>query len=298
MKKVLLIINPSAGMGTARDKLYSIIDQLTVGGCEVTVYPILPAYNLTCEDILGKAKGRFDVVACFGGDGTMSHMINGYMNHGYDLPLGYFPAGSTNDFAKSVGIPETVAGVCDAILKGSTFTYDVGRLNDTFFNYVAAFGAFTAVSYDTNQDVKNAIGHAAYILGGIMALPDALTRTYKLKVEHDGETHEGTYIFGAVSNSTSVGGFKLPNVDRIKLDDGVFEIMLIKAAPTIFDMQGVLGALATGSVENKYIEVFQTDEVRLTSDKEIAWTLDGEFGGSQREAHLRLYPEAVKILVP
>ena len=166
MKKMLFLLNPKSGMGSGKDQIYMLISYFSVNDYEVTVCPIIPERNLTSEGYMEDAKGRFDAVVCYGGDGTLNHVINGYMQHELDVPIGYFPAGSTNDFAKSIGLMDGVLENAQTIVDGNVFRYDIGSFNDVYFNYVAAFGAFTEVAYDTSQSFKNAIGHAAYLLRG------------------------------------------------------------------------------------------------------------------------------------
>ncbi len=298
MKKMLFLLNPNAGMGSAKEQLYMLVSFFSVNGFEVTTYPIIPSKGLGSENILKEAKDRFDCVVCYGGDGTLNHVINGYMQNGYNIPLGYFPAGSTNDFAKSIGLSDSVLENAQTIVDGNIFRYDIGRFNDRYFNYVAAFGAFTEVSYDTDQTFKNVIGHAAYLLRGVLSLPDAMAKNCAFTVEHDGVKGEGEYIFGGVSNSTSVGGFKMPHDERIQLDDGVFEVTLIKVPDNILDIQRILSKLLGGDLEDEYIEVFQTSSLLLKTQGDVPWTLDGEFGGAPKEIKIELHHEAIPMFVP
>ena len=161
-KRILLLVNTSAGVGSARGKLYDIIKNLAVRDCEVTAYPILPEQGLDSEQLIAEYGKDYDVVMCCGGDGTLNHVIRGVMNAGLSCPIGYLPSGSTNDFARSIGIPGEVDENCRAVAGDHVFAYDIGKFNSVYFNYVAAFGAFTKVSYSTNQTAKNVLGYPAF----------------------------------------------------------------------------------------------------------------------------------------
>ncbi len=296
-KKVLLLVNPSAGTGSARQNTYRMVEALALRGCETTVYPLLPAHGLTAEKLLAECGGRFDLVACCGGDGTLNHVICGLMALDRRPRLGYLPGGSTNDFANSLGLALDLEQGCAALADGRPFPYDIGRFNQTYFNYVAAFGAFTAVSYSTPQDTKNALGHAAYVLKGILSLPESMSCRCHMKVEHDGQTEEEEYLYGSVTNATSVGGFTAPNARQVRLDDGLFEVMLIKAPATLREGEQILAALTRGE-ENPYVRLFQTDRIRFTAFQRTAWTLDGEYGGTPDTAEISVAPQAVSIMLP
>ena len=298
MKSLLLIINNTAGQGGAQKDMYDIVKVLALGGYITSVCPVIPGEGLVSEQIIANEGENYDVIACYGGDGTLHHVINGYIKSGLDVPLGYFPAGSTNDFARSMGLDVPHVDIAKAIVKGNTFKYDAGWFGDSYFNYVAAFGAFTKVSYDTDQNFKNMIGHAAYIVNGITQLPDALTASYHARITHDGMVTEGYYLFGGFSNATSVGGFKMPSEERIKLNDGLFEVTLIKAPKNVIDLNMTVGALMLGDLESDYLEVFQTNEMTIEFTSPCAFTLDGEYGGEHRKVSLGVKEGAVNMLVP
>lgn len=297
-KKVLFLINPAAGTGAARQNLYKMVETLACRGCEVTFYPILPSLGMTAEAILAECRGRFDLVACCGGDGTLNHVITGLMAHSPRPALGYLPTGSTNDFARSLGLPEDTEAACTAMADGRPFAYDIGRFNDLYFNYVAAFGAFTAVSYSTPQQIKNVLGHAAYVLSGIRTLPEHIRYRCPMRVEHDGLVEEGEFLYGAVSNATTVGGFATPGAESVRLNDGLFEVLLIHAPDKLRDVEPILAALASDEAQNPYVHRFQTREVTFTALEPAAWTLDGEYGGTPEVAHIRVEAGALQIMLP
>ncbi len=298
MKKVLLLINVDAGNRSARTKLYEIINHLVMNHCEVTVYPIIPKKGLTSEYPIRKRGRHFDVIFCYGGDGTLNHVINDLMRAKIEKPIAYLPGGTTNDFAKSLGLPTDVRTCCRAIAGDHILAYDIGRFNDRYFNYIAAFGAFTDISYSTNQDIKNTIGYAAYVLEGIASLPKNISSRFHIRIDHDGITEEGWYLFGAVSNATHVGGLTPSLMRGASMTDGTFEVMLISAPEKIEEIGDILTALAFGSVEHQCVRMFRTAEMKIHCFDEVSWTLDGEAGGSHKDIEIAVCPQAMKMMVP
>lgn len=297
-KRVLLLANDAAGTGTARSRLFSMISYLALRNCEVTVYPILPAQGLTSERILRECRVDYDLLICCGGDGTLNHVVNDLMHQTARVPIAYFPTGSTNDFARSLGIPTAAAAFCETALNGRAFAFDIGRFNDRYFNYIAAFGAFTKVSYSTAQDLKNALGYVAYVLEGILTLPESISCRCHMRICHDGETEEGYYLYGAVSNATSVGGIKSPAIRQAQLDDGVFEVVLIRAPENLKEVSEIAASLTSGSLDARYVRVFSASDLEIEALSRIAWTLDGEYGGEPEHIHIAVCPKAMEIMLP
>lgn len=297
-KKVLLLVNSAAGTGTARGKLYEIIEYRTTFGCQVVTYPVLPEKGLDSEEIIRRHGTENDIIMCCGGDGTLNHVISSMMRLGIMQPLGYVPSGSTNDFAKSIGIPGDLGENCKAIVKGDTFAYDIGRFNDAYFNYVAAFGAFTKVSYSTKQTTKNVLGYAAYILESIHSLPESMTSRCHMRIEHDGIVDEGYYLYGAISNATSVGGISSAMIRKASLNDGLFEVMLIAAPDNIVEVGEIITTLASGSTENRNVKLFTASHLSIQSIGDVSWTLDGEYGGTPESVEIEVCPRAIRMLVP
>ena len=218
MKKMLFIYNPNAGTGTLKPKLSDVIDTFTKAEYEVTVYPT-QKYHDGAEKMQSCAEG-YDLIVCSGGDGTLDEVVTGMRMRSYKAPLGYIPAGTTNDFATSLGIPKDILAAADTAVNGVPFPCDVGTFNDDYFIYIAAFGLFTDVSYETKQSMKNILGHLAYVLEGakrIFNIP-----SYKIRVIHDGEEIEDEFIYGMVTNSRSVGGFTGIIGPDVVFDDGEF----------------------------------------------------------------------------
>lgn len=299
-KRALLLVNKKAGMGTAKEKVFGLITELAKLGYEVVTYPIIPESGITSEIIISEYLSRnIDLVACIGGDGTLNHVVNSLLSSGNvekaSIPIVYLPSGTTNDYAKTLGLSGDVEKLADSISHGRVFRLDVGDFDKIKFNYVAAFGAFTNVSYETPQDQKNVLGYFAYVLNAIATAPSSLQSRYDLTVSHDGETEDGTFIFGAVSNATSVAGIKTQALSDASLSDGLFEVMLIKAPDDLMDVGEIIRSAMDGNFDNPYIRMFQTKEVHFHSEEEIKWTLDGEFGGTVSDVTVRVLPKAIKI---
>jgi YegS/Rv2252/BmrU family lipid kinase len=210
--------------------------------------------------------------------------------------LAYVPAGSTNDFAKGIGIPAQRSKAIEAAVNGKPYVYDVGKMNDRYFNYVAAFGAFSKVSYATDQELKNVIGYAAYVISAVAELPQNIGYSTHMKVKADGVDEEGDYLFGAVSNSASVGGMNLFGETVIKQDDGVMELLLIRAPKSLAEFNAIMGALATKEAGNPYITYKQVPHVMIEADEEVEWTLDGEFGGAFRNTEITVVNKAITLM--
>ena len=298
-KTALLLVNQKAGMGSAKEKVFSLITELAKLRHEVITFPIMPGEGFTSENILREyQKKKLNLVACIGGDGTLNHVVNALLPEDDTksrTPIVYLPSGTTNDYAKTLGLNGDVEKVIDSVREGRVFRLDVGNFGNLKFNYVAAFGAFTNVSYETPQDQKNVLGYFAYVMNAIAAAPSSLQSRYRLTVSHDGETEEGAFIFGAVSNATSVAGFKTQALSDASLSDGLFEVMLIKAPDDLMDVGEIIRSAMDGNFDNPYIRMFQTQEVNFHSEEAINWTLDGEFGGSVSDVNIKVLPKAIKI---
>ena len=296
-KRALILINKTSGTGKAASETLEIATALAQNGYEPIVYPILPGSNLTSEEIIPQYDGKVDMIMCSGGDGTLNHVMNAIMHMKKKPLLSYVPSGSTNDFAKGLGISSSKAKAIEVVSKGMPYTYDVGRMNDKYFNYVAAFGAFSKVSYATDQDLKNVLGYAAYVISAIAELPQNIGYSCHMKIKADDLYEEGDFIFGAVSNSASVAGMTLFADSDIKQDDGFMELLLIKAPKNLAEFNAVIAALATKEPDNPYIIYKQVKSAKFVSDDETEWTLDGEFGGAFKETEIEVVEKAITILV-
>lgn len=295
-KKALVLINRKAGVGKAANEVMDLVKGIAEKGYEPIVYPIVPGSDLTSEKLVADYDGEVDFIICSGGDGTLNHVMNAMMNMKKKPQLAYIPAGSTNDFARGLGIPGARSKAIETAIEGVPFTYDVGRMNDHYFNYVAAFGAFSKVSYATDQELKNVLGYAAYVISAIAELPQNIAYNCHMRIETPDFTEEGDYIFGAVCNSSSVGGMKLLENADVKLDDDKMELILIHAPKNIGEINLILAALAVGDVSSNYITFRQVDEVTFYSDENTSWTLDGEYGGDARTTEIEVVNKAITIM--
>lgn len=293
MKKMLFIYNPNSGMGLLKPKLSDVLDIFVKVGYEVTVYPTQKYHDAVRK--MGEYEEQYDLVACSGGDGTLDEVVTGMMKREDKVPIGYIPAGTTNDFASSLHISKNMLEAADTVVNGVPFACDVGEFNEDYFVYIAAFGLFTDVSYETKQSMKNVLGHLAYILEGtkrIFNIP-----SYRIKVTHDGETIEDEFIYGMVTNSRSVGGFKGITGKNVVFDDGKFEVTLFKTPRNPMELNEILGALALRKINPKRMYSFKTNEVHFETEEEIPWTLDGEFGGVHEEVVVKDCQKALEIMV-
>lgn len=293
MKRMLFVYNPNSGMGLLKPKLSDVIDTFVKGGYEVTVYPTQRSQDAVRK--VSEYKEEYDLVACSGGDGTLDEVVTGMMMRENKTPIGYIPAGTTNDFASSLHISKNMLEAADTVVNGVPFACDVGVFNQDYFVYIAAFGLFTDVSYETKQSMKNVLGHLAYILEGtkrIFNIP-----SYRIKVTHDGETIEDEFIYGMVTNSRSVGGFKGITGKNVVFDDGKFEVTLFKTPRNPMELNEILGALALRKINPKRMYSFKTNEVHFETEEEIPWTLDGEFGGVHEEVVVKDCQKALEIMV-
>ena len=293
MKKLLLIINPVAGRNQAQADLFKMVRVFAEHDCEVTVYPTRGPQDCT-RKVLADA-GRFDLVVCCGGDGTLNEMVSGMMQREEPVPMGYIPLGSTNDFAASLHLPSHVEEAALRCVEGTAFHMDVGSLNDRYFNYIAAFGAFTEASYATPQQIKNALGHLAYILEGVKSL--GRLQPIHVRITADGETFEEDYLFSAVTNTVSLGGVLRLDPSRVLLDAGMYELLLVKTPQNPAEAQAMLSALMLQNYDGPLVRMLRASDILFESNHEISWTIDGEFGGSFSTTHILNNKNAVTLMV-
>lgn len=295
MEKLLFVFNPNSGKGQIKNKLLSIIKIFSEADFEVTVYPT-KAPRDGFEYILKNAD-RFDYVVCSGGDGTLNETVDAVFSlRGNKPPIGYIPSGTTNDFAVSLNIPKDMLKAAKNITIGKRVKCDIGMLNGKPFNYVAAFGAFTKVSYETPQALKNIFGHPAYVFEGMKSLSDL--KPYYMKIHTKDVNLEGRFIYGMISNTRSVGGFKGIVPQDVDLKDGMFEVTLVKELKTPFDFQQVLSAVLSQSHEkSNLICSFKTKMIEFESDEQVSWTVDGEYGGTHNKVHVDVIHNAVDFIV-
>ncbi len=292
-KKLLFVFNPFSGKGQIKNKLMGIVDQFVKNGYEVTIYPTQKpqdAMELVAED-----SGKYDLVVCSGGDGTLDEVVSGMMKRHKRIPIGYIPSGSTNDFAESLKISKNMVKAAQMAVGGVPFACDIGNFNGEYFVYIAAFGLFTDVSYATSQELKNRIGHLAYILEGVKRIP--AIQSYHLQIAYGDKQVEDEFIYGMITNSTSAGGFKNITGKNVKLDDGMFEVTLIKMPKNPIELNEIIGSLTNLIDDTELIYTFKTDCLKIKSLEKIPWTLDGEYGGSHREITICNEEQAIEIMV-
>ena len=275
-KKLLMIVNPRAGKNKPAGPLLGAAALLSEAGHLLSVRATRAQGD--ARAIAAEEGAKFDVVVAVGGDGTLNEVASGLMRLPDPPPLGYFPQGSTNDFAASLKIPGDPETAAQAVLKGETRKLDVGFWNERSFVYVASFGAFTRSSYAASQSAKNALGHFAYILEGMKDL-DSL-RPYRIRLTADGEVLDGEYLFGAVCNSTSIGGLMKLESERVVLDDGKFEMLLIPNPKTAADLQKLVMALLEQIYDREGLIFRHVSSLRLETEEDLPWSLDGEYAPS------------------
>ncbi len=292
-KKLFFIYNPHAGKEHIKGKLYGILKVLSQADYEMTVYP-----TRGCQDALERIEHLpedYDLVVCSGGDGTLDEVVTGMMRRQKKLPIGYIPAGTCNDFARSLEIPNNMEKAAEIAVSGKEFSFDVGAFNDSNFIYIAAFGIFTDVSYSTRQEIKNALGQMAYVLEGVKSLYNI--KSYYMKVTSAEMSFEGDFLFGMVTNSRSVGGFKNIIGQNVVFDDGVYEVTFIRRPKTPAELQEILSALVTREIDNNYMYSFRTSYIEVEAKEMVPWTLDGEFGGNHQQVVISNIPRAVDIRI-
>ena len=292
MKKLLFIVNPRAGKTKSTAPVFDAVAAFSRAGYLVRVF--VTEAGGQARDIAAKWGGQYDLVVCAGGDGTLNETISGLMQLEQRPPLGYLPNGSTNDFAASLHLHTTVATAARAVAGGVPYSLDIGRHNDRYFAYVASFGAFTRSSYSASQAAKNALGHFAYILEGLGDL-DSL-RPYRCAIDADGEHFEGDFIFGAVCNSTSLGGLVKLDPKHVAMDDGTFELLLLRMPKTALDLQNLITAMTRMQYDYPGVIFRHVKNVVLTTDENISWSLDGEYAASAPRVEIQCLPGAIELV--
>ena len=294
MKQLLLIMNPAAGTKKANPHLPEILSVFGRAGYACQCFMTQKRGDGT--ELAARFGAAADLIVCIGGDGTFNEVISGAVRAGIQTPIGYIPAGSTNDFAASLGLPKNVIQAAQAIVAGRPAPYDVGRFQDRYFTYVASFGAFTKTSYATSQSVKNALGHLAYILGGVKELT-SIRRCHVAVTLDDGKREEGDYIFGAVSNSTSVGGILTLDKSIVDMNDGLFELLLVKYPRNPAELAEIIVALTSQKYDSPCLVFRPARKLLVEADPGMDWTLDGEFAKGSPEITIENLHSAVNVMV-
>ena len=292
MKKLLLIVNPKAGTRRIGRVLPEVIEIFNRADYEVTVH--ITAGSGDCTQVVRSRGAQADLIVCAGGDGTFNEAVAGMMESGIDRPLGYIPCGSTNDFAISLKLPTDPVKAAQLIVDGVPLKYDVGLFGDRYFSYVASFGAFTRASYSTPQDVKNALGHTAYLLEGIQEISQI--RKEHIRIELDDRIIEDDFLFGAVSNSTSMGGIVTLDPRQVDMRDGKFELLLIRAPQDLMEIHECVQAVSKQIYNCAMMTFVSTKKLTVHADASMPWTLDGEREEGREQVVIRCLHQAITLM--
>ncbi len=293
---MLFVFNPRAGKGKIKYHLSEIIELYKSKGYEVVSYATATDNNAEAIVTDCLKKDNYEYIICSGGDGTLNEIVNGVMKSENKPKLVLIPMGTTNDYAKSLKIPQRIKKAASVVFDKHHFVSDVGLLNSKYFVYIAAFGLFTDVPYETSQSYKNILGRFAYIMEGIKRV--ANLKSYNITLDYDDKQVSGEFIFGMISNSISVGGFKGITGHSVVLDDGYFEAIFIKKPNNIMDLQTIIHNLSSGELNCEFIIYAQVKDIHINSEMNIPWTIDGEFGGNMQTVDVKNIPQAISICTP
>lgn len=291
--KTLFIYNPYAGHVQIKSSLWAIIKELSSVYKDMNIYASQEPKDV--YNYLKKNSEQYDLVIISGGDGTLSEAVNGIMANKLKSKIAYIPAGSTNDYASSLKLPSNMEKCVNLITHPQVDKQiDIGKFNNSYFVYIAAFGAFTEVAYSTPQDIKNVLGHLAYVLNGINSLKNI--KSYKLKISINNEVLEDKFIYGMVTNTLSVGGTYKLDKKSVKLDDGLFEVLLIKNPKDLIELSEIAAFLIDQNQTTNLVKTYETNKLVIESNKEIPWTLDGEYGGSPKKVIIKNLNKALTLI--
>ncbi|MGN1307346.1 MAG: diacylglycerol/lipid kinase family protein [Faecousia sp.] len=293
MKKLLILMNPCSGKKKANRVLAEIIDILNRGSFDVTAY--MTAARGDATTVAAERAAEFDVLLCIGGDGTFNEVISGLYSVGSKTPVAYIPAGSTNDFANSLKLSKDLLQAARDVVEGTPRPLDIGRFNDRYFSYIASFGAFTRASYATSQSLKNALGHFAYILSGVKEIASIRSKHLRLTLA-DGTVFEDDYIFGAISNSTSVAGLLTLAPDLVDMNDGLFEVLLIRKPKNPLELSDCVLALTTQDYNTPMLTMASSERVEIEAPEDMDWTLDGERADGAAHCTVENLRSAVNVI--
>ena len=295
MKKMLLIVNPCSGRAKMKNELLEVVSIFSSGGYEVTVYPTKERTDAT-KKVETLSEDDYDIIVVCGGDGTLNEVITGLMNSSLNITLGYIPSGTLNEWSSGLNISKSIPTAAKDILNGEEISLDIGSFNGKYFSYTASFGAFTEASYSAPQDIKNVFGQAAYFFEGVKSLGNI--KAIHLKFKCDDREIEDDFLFGAVSNSMSVGGIVKFDTTKVKLNDGSFEVVLIRKPDNILKLQPVIDGLLKQDLNREGIEFFHTKQVEVLGADGVSWTLDGEYAPGEDKIEIKNLHSAIRLIVP
>jgi len=290
--KVLFIFNPMSGVVQIKNQLLNIINIFSKAGYDLTIHATQSQNDALC--ITRDRACEFDMIVCSGGDGTLNEIVNGLLVTDSRPLLGYIPSGSTNDYATSLKLPRNMQKAAELIVDGIGIPYDMGKFNDKYFVYVAAFGAFTSVSYNTPQETKNLIGHLAYVFEGLKSVGNI--KDYKMHIKSDELEFDESFIYGMITNSLSVGGLYNMSRNNVMLDDGLFEVMLIRTPKSALNLSSISSYLLGIDTSSPFVEVFKTKKISFVTNEKIPWTIDGEYGGSLNDIVIEVVNKPLNII--
>lgn len=294
MKEVLLIINPNSGKLKNKSMLFDIINTMTQNDCTVTVRITQRIGDATLYACEACNSDRYDIIVCSGGDGTLNEVTSGIASCEKKLPLGYIPSGSTNDYARSIGISSDIRTAARNAVCGELHTIDMGKINERYFNYIASFGAFTSVSYSAPQSLKKLLGHTAYVLEGIKDI--AKIKSRHIRFECDDQIYDDNYIFGAVSNTTSIGGIVHIDESLVGLNDGLFEVCLVRKPRNPAELLQIISGALNSDFSGKCFEFFKTDTIKACFEEELPWSLDGEKHVTCGDVSIHIIKDAITLI--
>lgn len=295
MKNLLIIVNPCSGTGKMHTELLKVIELFSTADYNVSVYPTKKRGDATLK-VSSLSANQYDLLVVCGGDGTLNEVITGLNSKGLSCPIGYIPAGTLNEWSSSLGISRKITGAAEDIISGFETTLDIGKFGDKYFSYTASFGAFTSASYDTPQEVKNLLGQAAYLLGGIKSL--ANIKPTHLKFIANGQEYEGDYLFGGIANSLSLGGVVKFDRRTVDLNDGVFEVLLIKKPDNILKLQPLIDGILRKEFSREGIDFFHAKELTVIGEAGVPWTLDGELAVAENEFKVTNVHNGLRLIIP
>ena len=292
MKKMLFIMNPVAGQKKANKFLSDILLLFSQAGYEIITF--MTSGSGSAAQAVQTWGPEVDLIVCCGGDGTMSETVTGLLRSGLQTPIGYIPAGTTNDFASSLHLSGNIMQAARDILEGEPVTYDVGRFGDRYFSYVASFGAFTKASYLMPQNIKNALGHAAYVLGGISEISQI--HTEHIRMEIDAQVVEDDFLFGAICNSTSIGGILSLDPKQVDMGDGLFEVLLVRSARNVEEIAECIRAVQSQVYNCAMITFRSAKKVTVYANPDMPWTLDGEREDGHEMVEVENVHHAIRLM--
>lgn len=291
---MFVVVNPCSGKARIKTKIFDIVKIFSYAGYKVTIYPTKSRGDATLA--VASLSDEYDTLVCCGGDGTLNEVITGLMRNKNRYRLGYIPAGTLNEWSSGLGISKNEKKAAEDIVNGIIIPLDIGRFGNRYFTYTASFGAFTEASYSADQNVKNVLGQAAYFFEGVKSVGNI--KPIHLKLVCNQKEIEGDFLFGSISNSMSVGGVVHFDDTVVKLNDGMFEVMLIRQPSNIAELNGIIDGILKKDLNRSCIEFFHTEKIEIIGGSDVSWTLDGEYAGGEDRVTVENLHGAVTFIVP